>query len=202
MKCTGDEESIDKCSHRPWGRHNCLRYNQAGVICRMHRSDVIIESKPSKASGEVWLCVLYPWRILIITPTLDLNRPFPSSLAHLFQSESKCETILMKMTLICMKKKLRVELIFIWKVSHLDSLWNRGTRELGNDLLWNSLPNSINSSANYKVLKMHWVTWTSVAICELILTILNFLSFYLCLVFILTIYIHFFNSCTFLDILW
>ena len=34
------------------------------------------------------------------------NRPFPSSLVPLFQSESKCETILMKMTLICMKMKL------------------------------------------------------------------------------------------------
>ena len=41
------------------------------------------------------------------------NRPFPSSLAPLFQSESKCETILMKMTLICMKMKLHAELIFI-----------------------------------------------------------------------------------------
>ena len=40
-------------------------------------------------------------------------RPFPSSLVPLFQSESKCETILLKMTLICMKKKLRAELIFI-----------------------------------------------------------------------------------------
>ena len=36
------------------------------------------------------------------------------------------------MTLICMKVKLHPELIFIWKVSHLDSFWNRGTRELGN----------------------------------------------------------------------
>ena len=62
------------------------------------------------------------------------NRPFPSSLVPLFQSESKCETILMKMTFICMNKKLRAELIFIWKVLHLDSLWNRGTRELGNGL--------------------------------------------------------------------
>ena len=42
------------------------------------------------------------------------------------------------MTLICMKMKLHAELIFIWKVSHLDSLSNRGTRELGNSLLcWN-----------------------------------------------------------------
>ena len=31
----------------------------------------------------------------------------------LFQSESKCQTILLKMTLICMKMKLHAELIFI-----------------------------------------------------------------------------------------
>ena len=46
------------------------------------------------------------------------NRPFPSSLVPLFQSESKCETSLMKITLICMKMKLYAELIFIWKVLH------------------------------------------------------------------------------------
>ena len=62
------------------------------------------------------------------------NRPFPSSLVPLFQSESTCETILMKITLICMKMKLRAELIFIWKVSHLDSFWDRGTRELRSGL--------------------------------------------------------------------
>ena len=62
------------------------------------------------------------------------NRPFPSSLVPLFQSESKCETVLMKMSLICMKMKLHAELIFVRMVSHLDSLWNRGTRELGNGL--------------------------------------------------------------------
>ena len=66
---------------------------------------------------------------------MGANRPFPSSLVPLFQSESKCETILLKMTLICMKMKLHAELIFIWKVSHLDSFWNSGTRELGNGLL-------------------------------------------------------------------
>ena len=67
------------------------------------------------------------------TPTLwkfpfSLNRAFPISLGPLFQSESKCEIILMKMTLICMKMNLHAELIFISKVSHLDSLWNKGTR--------------------------------------------------------------------------
>ena len=41
------------------------------------------------------------------------DRPFPSSLVPLFQSEAKCESILIKMTLICMKMKLHAELIFI-----------------------------------------------------------------------------------------
>ena len=60
---------------------------------------------------------------------------FPISLVPLFQSESKCETILMKMPLIYMKMKLHAELIFIWKVSHLYSYWNGGTRELDGVLL-------------------------------------------------------------------
>ena len=41
------------------------------------------------------------------------NRPLASSLVPLFQSESKCVNILMKMTLICMKMKLQEELSFI-----------------------------------------------------------------------------------------
>ena len=41
------------------------------------------------------------------------NRPFPSSLVSLFQSEAKCKIILMKMSLICMKMELYAELIFI-----------------------------------------------------------------------------------------
>ena len=87
------------------------------------------------------------------------NRPFPSSLVSLFQSESKCETILMKMTLIYMKMKLHAELIFIWKVSHLDSVSNRGTRELGNGLfktywtqLWENLSSKISCTCLFKEL--------------------------------------------------
>ena len=79
---------------------------------------------------------------LVVEGEGSFNRPFPSSLVPLFQSESKWETILMKMTFVCMKKELRAELIFIWKVLHLDSLWNRGTRELGNGLFDRSAPSS------------------------------------------------------------
>ena len=75
------------------------------------------------------------WRHIVqIVHHRKRNRPFPSSLVPLFQSESKCETILMKMTLICKKMNLHAELIFIWKVLHSDSFWKRGARELGNGL--------------------------------------------------------------------
>ena len=101
---------------------------------------------PDPASHVGWVCYWFSSSFSGFSPpgfsgfppstkTNTPNRPFPSSLVPLFQGESKCETILMKMTLICMKMKLRAELIFIWKVSHLDSLWNRGTRELGNGLV-------------------------------------------------------------------
>ena len=40
------------------------------------------------------------------------NRPFTSSLVPLFQNESKCDTIRMKITLIFMKVNLKAELIF------------------------------------------------------------------------------------------
>ena len=64
----------------------------------------------------------------------QLNRPFPSSLVPLFQSESKCETFHMKMSSACRFIFLQIKVIFMRMVSHLDSLWNRGTRELGNGL--------------------------------------------------------------------
>ena len=51
--------------------------------------------------------------LVIVKFVLGFIRPFPSSLEPLFQSASKCETIPMKMTLICMKMKLHAELIFI-----------------------------------------------------------------------------------------
>ena len=42
-----------------------------------------------------------------IFPMGKKNRPFPSSLASLFQSEFKCKTILMKMTWNCKRMKLQ-----------------------------------------------------------------------------------------------
>ena len=42
-----------------------------------------------------------------------INRPFPSCPLPHFQKESTCETIEMKMSLICMKMDVQVKLIFI-----------------------------------------------------------------------------------------
>ena len=74
------------------------------------------------------------------------NRPFPSSLVPLFQSESKCKTFLMKMSSACSFIFMQIKVIFIRKVSHLHSFWNRGTRELGNGLLKEPSPSSTNCS--------------------------------------------------------
>ena len=63
------------------------------------------------------------------------NKPFQSSLVPLFQNQSKCETFHMKMSSACSFIFMQIKVIFIRMVSHLDSLWNRGTRELGNGLL-------------------------------------------------------------------
>ena len=62
------------------------------------------------------------------------NRPFPSSLVPLFQSESKSETFHMKMSSARSFFFMQIKVIFIRMGSHLDSLWNRGTRVLGNGL--------------------------------------------------------------------
>ena len=50
------------------------------------------------------------------------NRPFPSSLVPLFQTESKCETFHMKMSSTRRFILMQIKVIFIRMVLHLDSL--------------------------------------------------------------------------------
>ena len=66
------------------------------------------------------------------------NRPFSSSLVPLFQNESKCEIFHVKMSSACRFIFMQIKAIFIRMVSHLDSLWNRGTRNIvqKSPLLW------------------------------------------------------------------
>ena len=61
-----------------------------------------------------------PWSLLT-------KRSFLNCLGPRFQYESSCKTLHMK-----------AEHIFIWMVSHEDSFWNRGKRQLGNGLLLQS----------------------------------------------------------------
>ena len=58
------------------------------------------------------------------------NRPFPSTLVPLFQNESKCETFHMKISSARSSIFMQIKVIFLRLVSHLDSISNRGTREL------------------------------------------------------------------------
>ena len=58
-------------------------------------------------------------------------------LVPLFQTESKCETFHMKMSSARSFFFMQIKFVFMRMVSHLDLLWNKGTRELGNGLLGN-----------------------------------------------------------------
>ena len=79
-------------------------------------------------------CRIVQWRrdssLLLL-----LNRPFPSSLVPLFQSESKCETILMNNDFDLHENETACRSHFHMKGFAINSFWNRGTRELGNSLL-------------------------------------------------------------------
>ena len=67
-------------------------------------------------------------------------RPFPRSLLPLFQSESKCKTILMKMTLICMKIGNCMQFHFHMKGFALGLVLKQRHKELKNRLLFFILP--------------------------------------------------------------
>ena len=69
-----------------------------------------------------------------------------SSLVPLFQNESNCKTFLMKMSSACMQFHFHANQSHFHKNDFaLDSLWNRGTRELGNGLLISSIDSPLTS---------------------------------------------------------
>ena len=63
-----------------------------------------------------------------------MNRPFPNSLVPLFQNESKCETIHMKMSCACSFIFTQIKVIFIRIVLHLDLFPKQRHKELRNGL--------------------------------------------------------------------
>ena len=97
--------------------------------------------------------------------------PFPSSLVPLFQNESECETFHMKMSSACSFIFMQIKVIFIRMVSHLDSLWNRGTRKLVHGLFnfmfihtnhmqkekFVMISNKVTMKGQYSVSQMHLI---------------------------------------------
>ena len=81
--------------------------------------------------------------------TGQINRPFPSSVVSLFQNGCKCETFRTKMSSACHFIFMEIS-HFHKNGSHLDSLWNRGTSEVGTaccnqvSLQWATVAYSIN----------------------------------------------------------
>ena len=95
-----------------------LKHCETSSSCKVFLSD-----KTKTSEGKVIMITSHEYR------------PFPSSLVPLFQNESKCETFHMKMSSACSFIFMQIKVNFIRMVLHLDSLWNRGRRELGNGLL-------------------------------------------------------------------
>ena len=126
-----DDISLAKITTKPrFDNAKCKFYHEPipqGVKMKRIRTWKQHESNESMSkcgTNEAWWWTLSVWR----------NRPFPRSLVPLFQKKSKCETFHMKMSSACSFIFMEIEVIFIRMVSHSDSLWKRGTKELGNSL--------------------------------------------------------------------
>ena len=112
-----------------------------GEIKSTENSLLITEDKISKTSSRLWFSFDELWWIINEIAEKQISR-FTSSLVPLFQNESKCETIQLKMSSACSFIFMPIKVIFIRMVSHLELLWNRGARELGNGLFWLFLASS------------------------------------------------------------
>ena len=104
-------------------RFSCNKSSLPDLKSKHVRQEIVSELGRDSASvmGRQTQCLNSILHVRRHVKQANFNRPFPSSLVPQFQSESKSEIIVMKMTLICMKMKLHAELIFIRNVSHLDS---------------------------------------------------------------------------------
>ena len=93
LPCANKLHGVFFCSHYP----KCTKreFNFDDVVLHQNNIKFHLEKMLTQ-----WNCRLLFFNVN--KETNDAGAPFPSSLAPLFQSESKCETILMKMALICM----------------------------------------------------------------------------------------------------
>ncbi|XP_078453915.1 scavenger receptor cysteine-rich domain-containing protein DMBT1-like [Lampetra planeri] len=52
VTCNGSESSLGNCPHLPWGQHNCVHGEDAGVICSVPTSTSTTTSKPTTQPPE------------------------------------------------------------------------------------------------------------------------------------------------------
>ena len=69
VACRGNESTLASCRHRPFGQHNCVHNEDAGVRCRGQR-------KCSVKGGGMWIAFLSPNPSLLAYK--HFNFPFPS----------------------------------------------------------------------------------------------------------------------------
>ncbi|XP_058045087.1 deleted in malignant brain tumors 1 protein [Ahaetulla prasina] len=75
LKCNGDESSLEECSHKPWGVHNCRHKEDAGVICS---GPAVTTSAPKTVS----LTTKNP---ITLTPTRNTSKvPVQTLCMHIF----------------------------------------------------------------------------------------------------------------------
>ena len=135
-----------------WASHSTLIYTSELILCsticvysatrhnihlnpgivRLRISDQKLAPTPRVLPG-IFIIAFY-WLLHMAVLSCAVIGRFRVPLCLSFKASLSAKPFLWKW-LICMKMKLHAELIFIWKISHLYSFWNRGTGELGNGLL-------------------------------------------------------------------
>lgn len=67
VKCKGSETSIEKCSHRPWGSHNCNHGDDVSINCMPNGINislyVLINPKTFSSKRNVYVYDISIWNV-------------------------------------------------------------------------------------------------------------------------------------------